>query len=414
MAKDRLIDSVLRAGSRAWRLAAPAPLRGLARPAMAAIAERRVLEALASPESSPTPGPLIVSGFLTESRGVSEAARLTLAGLRSGGLSPEVHDLRPVLDGGPGARSPLPFDPGGIWLVHANAPEAIHALSYLDPGSWRGRRRIGYWVWELGRVPASWVRASRAFHEIWTPSRFAADTILASDVTTPVRVMPHPVALSQPAGRDRAAFQIPEGDFVVLSMGDLRSSLTRKNLLGAIEIYRRAFPEAAAGRRMIVKVQSTDPHPAIDAAVEAAISGRPDIILLADTLPVVGVKKLIASADILLSPHRAEGFGLPLAEAFMAGIPALATGWSGNLDFMGDIPELLIRHRLVPVQDPYGIYKAPGRMWAEPDMDDAAARLRSLAGSKSFRAALAARGRKAVEAQAAAWSRETLLDAGQS
>jgi len=403
---------MLRAGSRAWRLVTPAPLRGLAQPVMAALAEFRVLSIVAPPEREFRPGALVVSGFFSESRGISQAARLTVAGLTAAGFTPVQHDLRDVIAAGPGARKKLPSDPGGVWITHVNAPEAMHALGYLDPASWRGRYRIGFWVWELELIPAAWVRASRVFHEIWVPSRFVADAMTASGVTTPIRVMPHPVALGAPPKRNRPAFELAEDDFIVLSMGDLRSSLTRKNLLGAVAIYRCAFPEPVPGRSMIVKVQSTDPHPAIDAAVSAAIAGRPDITLLADSLSTVDAQSLIASADVFLSPHRSEGFGLPLAEAFMAGVPALATGWSGNLDFMGEVPKLLIRNTLVPVSDPHGIYKGEyqgqGQRWAEPDLDDAAQTLRRLAEFPDLRADLAARGRKAVEAQATAWSREAL------
>jgi glycosyltransferase involved in cell wall biosynthesis len=408
MAKGGIVDAMLRAGSRAWRVVAPAPLRGLAQPVMAAVAERKVFAALAALEPALQPGPLIVSGFFFEGRGISQAAHLTVTGLKSAGLNPVEHDLRPVIAAGPGANSRLPFDPGGVWLMHVNAPEAIHALAYLDPASWRGRYRIGFWVWELERMPASWVRASRAFHEIWVPSRFVADAMKASGIATPIRIMPHPAALAPAPKRNRPTFQLTEDDFIVLSMGDLRSSLTRKNLLGAISIYRRAFPEAASGRRMIVKVQSTDPHPAIDAAVSAAIAGRLDITLLADSLSTADAQSLIASADVFLSPHRSEGFGLPLAEAFLAGVPALATGWSGNLDFMSEVPNLLIGHSFVPAADPHGVYKASGQRWAEPDEQDAAAKLSRLVENPGLRAELAAKGRKAVENQAAAWSREAL------
>ena len=257
-----------------------------------------------------------------------------------------------MIAAGPGARAPLPFDPGGVWITHVNAPEAMHALGYLDPASWRGRYRIGFWVWELERIPAAWIRASRAFHEIWVPSRFVADAMSASGVPRRSASCRIRSRSEQPRKRNRAPFQFAENEFVVLSMGDLSSSLARKNLLGAIAIYRQAFPEAALGRRHDREGAGNRPHAAIDAAVSAAIAGRPDIILMADKLSAADARSLIASADVFLSPHRSEGFGLPLAEAFLAGVPALATGWSGNLDFMSGLPDLLIPHTLAPVDDP--------------------------------------------------------------
>lgn len=410
MAQDRLIDRTLRTAKQAWRALAPASMRSVAQPIVAMMAERRVKGVLARGGPPHLPGPLVVSGLISESKGVSQGARLTIAGLRSAGFALAEHDLRPLLTAGPGARGKLPVDrSGGVWIMHINAPEAVHALAYLDPDQWLGRYRIGFWAYELPRVPASWVRASKAFHEIWAPSHFVAEALKASGVTKSVRVMPHPVSLAKSdASPDRSAYQIPAADFVVLAMGDLRSSATRKNLIGAIEIYKRAFPAPARGSRLILKVQSQDAHPRFRSAAGLAAAGRPDILFFTDDLSQPEMARLIASCDVLLSPHRSEGFGLPLAEAFLAGVPALATGWSGNLDFMGSLPELTIRHTLVPVRDPFGVYRAPGLEWAEPDVEDAAAKLRALTASLDLRRDLAARGRAAVEAQAAAWSREEL------
>lgn len=122
------------------------------------------------------------------------------------------------------------------------------------------------------------------------------------------------------------------------------------------------------------------------------------------------MRRLVASASAILSPHRSEGFGLPLAEAFLADVPALATGWSGNMEFMSGLPELLIRSKPVQVDDAYGVYRASGQTWAEPDLEDAATKLRALAASPELRRSLAERGRRAVEALSAPWRREALMD----
>ena len=150
-----------------------AAVRADARAAPSPAAPRRVSAALASGEPAPARGPVIVSGLIGGTKGVSRGARLTVAGVRSAGYSPVVHDLAPVFAASDASASGLPVDrPGGVWLVHVNAPEAIAALSRIDPAQWLGRYRIAYWAYELSRVPASWVAAARAFHEIWAPSRF--------------------------------------------------------------------------------------------------------------------------------------------------------------------------------------------------------------------------------------------------
>lgn len=413
MARTGFVDGILRAGSRTWRRIAPSSVRSLATPIMGAIARRRVLATAERSISGSQSGPLIVSGFLSESRGVSEAARLTIAGLRSAGYEPAAHDLRSLLEAGPGRNAVLPSGPGGVWIIHANAPEAVHAMSYLDPSSWGDRYRIGYWVYELPQAPGAWVGLANAFHEIWTPSQFSRDALANAGIKIPLRVMPHPIAVAtQDVGPDRAAFGFPADDFVVLAMADFRSSAERKNVLGAVEIYKRAFPEAAPGRRLVIKAQAIDPFPSLISAFESSTQGRPDIMWMKDSLSAADARRLIASSSVLLSPHRSEGFGLPLAEALMTGIPALATGWSGNLDFMGELPELLIRHSLISVRDPSGIYRAREQQWADPDIADGAAKLKALFESPMLRTEVATRGRKAVEALSRAWSSAALAQTG--
>jgi hypothetical protein len=148
-------------GRRAWRALAPARLRRSAQPAALWMYERRVRAALRSEPRELESGPLVVSGLLSEAKGVSEGARLTIAGLRSAGFSPIAHDLRPLFS--TGGEFPI-SDRGGVWLIHVNAPEAIQALGRIHPPSWLGRYRIGYWAYELPRVPDSWVRIAQAFH----------------------------------------------------------------------------------------------------------------------------------------------------------------------------------------------------------------------------------------------------------
>lgn len=390
----------------ALRRVTPLSVRRSAQPVIRRILERRIAAALRAGEATPEPGPLVVSGLLQEAKGVSQGARLSVAAFQAAGLSPISHDLRPLFSRGASQAAGFPtHEPGGVWFVHVNAPEAIHALGRISPDSWRNRYRIAYWAYELARVPDEWVRASQAFHEIWAPSAFVVEALKASGVTTPVRLMPHPVALGLPAENLEAR---TSADFTILTLGDLHSSAARKNLIGAINIYTHAFPTPGQAR-LIVKVREDAAHPAFLAQARHVARGRTDIQFLTGDLTTNEMHQLIASSGLVLSPHRAEGFGLPLAEALLAGVPVLATGWSGNVDFMAGLPELSIKYSLVPVRDAHRIYRARGQQWAEPDMQDAVEKLRALAASPDLRSRLAARGRSAIEALSLPWSRETLL-----
>jgi hypothetical protein len=74
---------------------------------------------------------------------------------------------------------------------------------------------------------------------------------------------------------------------------------------------------------------------------------------------------------------------------------ALATGWSGNLDYMTEENSLLVRHHLVPVgkhEYPYG----EGQVWAEPDISHAVELLEGVIADPTRARTTAARGRRDV------------------
>jgi len=383
--------------------ATPSRLRAALYPVLTRRAISKALQQVKKGEPGPSPGRVIVSGLFGEPSGVGRAAELTLAAISEAGFKPVAVGVRSLLAGDAGG---IPQSGGGAWVIHCNPDEAARVLARTDPALWLGRRRIGYWAWELEKTPPHWVDAARLFHEIWAPSTFVADALRNSAVATPVRVMPHPVSLPSPtAKRDRARWGFEDGRLAVLAMGDLLSSATRKNLTGAIDIYLRAFAAPGAAT-LLIKTMSADPG--FLEARRAQAGGRQDIRFMTDALPPQDLLSLIASADVLVSPHRSEGFGLTLAEAMLLGTPALGTGWSGNLDFMSGLPDLLIGHQLVSATDETGVYRAPGLRWAEPDIADAATKLQRLSVSPELRSKLAASGAEAVKTLGHAWTRERL------
>jgi hypothetical protein len=389
------LPGVLRAG---WR-SLPHPLRkGLADivgraglkvplaavPRLAAEAELR-------------PGPLVVSGFLSDDRGVAQGARLTVAGLRAAGLRPVPHDVTYLID-----QRGEPISPrtsGGVWLLHCNAPEALAVLRRHLELSCVPAYRIGYWVWELPHAPPEWIEVAAHFHEIWTPSEFASRALGQSP--TPVRTMPHPVPSSP------LASPVPIGRVRFTSFADLRSASARKNPGGAAEAFLRAFPEPGPAS-LTVKLSGAESDPAACERLRALQTQRPDVELIVGRLDDAAMLALMERTDVVVSLHRAEGFGLPLAEAMAAGRAVVATGWSGNLEFMrGPAADQLVPFHLTPVADPSGRYGA-AQDWAEPDVEAAAALMRRMADDADWRLRLGLANRAAIAALHEPWSAERL------
>lgn len=340
--------------------------------------------------------PIIVAGFHGAVLGLGEAARGVVSALTSKGAAVQAWDVSERLG------HPRRLDRGdtvapaagpGLIIAHMNPPELIQLIA-TDPTPFEGKRVIGYWAWELPTVPDLWKPAFRYVDEIWVPSRFTAAAIRrAAPRGLTVKVAPHPVPVSQ-AAPDRARFDLDPDRVVVLCAFDLRSTLARKNPLAALEAFRRAAGRARRGATLVFKTVGGDEAPTALAALRAAIGATPDVVVIDEALSPDDRDRLLASCDIFLSLHRSEGFGLLLAEAMAAGKAVVATGWSGNLDFMDDRTAVLVPYALVPVDDPQGIYR--GGLWAQADVETAAQALAELIDDADRREAMGRRAQAAV------------------
>ena len=92
---------------------------------------------------------------------------------------------------------------------------------------------------------------------------------------------------------------------------------------------------------------------------------------------------LIGVADCYISLHRSEGFGITMAEAMSLEKPVIATGFSGNTDFMTASNSFLVNYELVEIEQDHGPYKK-GWLWAEPDVNHAAEFMRKVYENKAL------------------------------
>jgi glycosyltransferase involved in cell wall biosynthesis len=304
---------------------------------------------------------------------------------------PSPVDARPEVPAEPDTLPP----PGVPLILPVNAPTLPLALLRLPRAMTRDRPIIGYWAWELQEVPPEWRPAARCVSEIWAPSRFTA---AALEPLAPgrVRVVPPPLAVIQPlaSALNRSAFGLPRDAVVVLVSFNLASSFARKHPFGALAACHGAFGDRP-DRILVMKISHPD-HAPEDFARLAEMAQGPNIRLETRTLSPADSHALTACADIVLSLHRAEGFGLVMAEAMLLGKPVVATGWSGNTDFMDEDNAALVGYRLIPARDTRSVYRG---QWAEPDITEAAERLRALADDPALRHDLGQRARTSALAR---------------
>jgi glycosyltransferase involved in cell wall biosynthesis len=330
---------------------------------------------------------IAIAGEFSRASGLGEGARLMAKAAQAARLPVWTIDLPPLA----GHAVDIPVDLPGMppphvpLVLHVNGPFLPLALLRLPRALTRQRPIIGYWAWELPKTPPDWRPAVACVTEVWAPSRFTASAL---EPLLPGRVRVVPPALAEvqphPSSRDRLSFGLPDDAVIVLVSFSLASSCARKNPFGAIAAFRAAFGDRT-DRFLLLKLGQVDHAPVDHGRIAALIGDTPNIRLETRCLSPDDNHALIACADIVLSLHRAEGFGLVLAEAMLLGKPVIATAWSGNTEFMDDTCAVPIGHRLVPARDDRAVYRG---LWAEPDVSEAAAALRYLADDPAHRVRL--------------------------
>ncbi|TAN08197.1 MAG: glycosyltransferase family 1 protein [Rhodanobacteraceae bacterium] len=300
-----------------------------------------------------------------------------------------------VLDAGAGVPGRQQDHSIDAWLE--SQPRYATGLFFVNPDliarvlqRWprTGAYTIGYWLWELETFPCDWRSALDMVDEVWVPTTFVRRAVMAA-TSKPVTLMPMPVAFPVPHGLPRAELGLDQSAFVFLFSFDFHSYPERKNPWAVIEAFRAAFPRNRCDVQLLIKTTNGERVSGAFTQLLAAAAEDPRILIRNGCLDRASMYALLAAVDAYVSLHRAEGIGLGMAEAMYLGKPVVATGWSGNLDFMSPQEARLVDFQLVPVA-PGAYPHADGQRWAEPNVGQAARFMRELADDRVAAAALGA------------------------
>lgn len=244
----------------------------------------------------------------------------------------------------------------------------MQVLEGIQGSGFAGGYNIIFPAWELPRYPEAWARDLDKFHEVWASSQFCYDSFRAV-VKVPVHRLvnacePHTYSLLE-----RSHFKIPERRFVVLFAFDALSWSARKNPLAVIEAFRGLLAQRPrADVHLVLKMHNTSHAPSVLENIRSlSRSFAERITIIEATLTRNEIENLIQCSDCFISLHRSEGFGRGPAEAMFFGKPVIATGWSGNMQYMNPDVSFPVRFRLIPVQ-PGEYPEFQNQLWAEPDV----------------------------------------------
>ncbi len=342
-----------------------------------------------------------VVGFLSAHLGLGEAARNLCCALESVGVAPLKIDISPYFDVPRGNFPPSTHDNSGtpppVAIIVCGA-DSIAEISRLVSSQTENTYRIGLIFWESSEIPSYLSKEFGFFDELWAPSAFIESLLKIHPAVNLIRM---PISFDMPdIVNDRnfiikSCSDIKEDEFIFLNQFDVRSSVSRKNPQGVIEAFKIAF-KAEEAVRLVIKTINMAQYPEVAADLAARARGH-RISFVDRSLDHLDRFRLLAAADCFVSLHRAEGFGLSIAEAMAYGVPVVATGWSGNLDFTSTENSALVGYDLVLSSLADGPYPA-GSMWAEPRVEDAAKQMRRIHDDPAWQSALGKAGRVTVRA----------------
>jgi len=314
--------------------------------------------------------------------GMGEHIRCSFRAFRAAGITLPLHDIY-SLHGRPEPDLAKEFGSNlthrlstGINLFHINGDEVEQTLGHIGNELQSGAYNIIYPTWELSIYPSEWTEQLARFDEIWAPSKFVFDSI-SKAVSKLVFHMPLATEVRINSFLGRRHFGLPESAYLFLFYFDFRSWVDRKNPFAALEAFERVYAARPGENiRFIIKLNRSgesslqeEGFPRFMKAIEQS-KHADSVIILDKILTDNEMKNLVRCCDCFVSLHRSEGYGRGLAEAMFLGKPVIATGYSGNLDFMNETNSCLVRYKLIDVEEGQYPY-ARGQVWAEPDIDHA-------------------------------------------
>lgn len=280
-----------------------------------------------------------------------------------------------------------------INLVHINPNIWAETYNKFSNEVFDYRYNIAFWLWELEEFPDKWVDCIETVDEIWTPSEFISKSI-KQKTTKPVETVPYAICFDVENLYPRKYFELPEDKFLFLAMYDFKSISERKNPKAVIRAYKNAFDQGGEGTGLVIKINHLGKKRELE-QLQEEMAGYKNIYYITDNLSRKEIESLIADVDVLVSLHRSEGFGLPLAEAMYLGTPVIATGWSANVEFMENDCSCLVNYTLTEIKRNIGPYEK-GNQWAEADIVCASQYMKKLYYDKEYWEEISGNGKKKI------------------
>ena len=314
-------------------------------------------------------------GPFLDSSGYGELSRLIISGLHEAGADLAIQPI--ILESGGSKISDFGTTSELLTkLLKVKKQDSGVNIICTIPRLFSGYKKqnmlnVGITMFEGSSLPAGWATACNEMDMLIVPSQWNKAIFKESGITIPIEVWLPGMRSSIKSVESNSALQDKYRFYSIFEWTE------RKNPSGLLKAYWSAF-SGRSDVQLTIKT-SRKQHSSEQTFVLAEIDKikksvnlphYPEIKLIFDKLSSSSMQQLHIENDCFVLPHRCEGLGLPLMEAMAIGNPTIATGYSGNLEFMNNDNSYLLDYQLAPIfgMDYLSGFYTGDMWWAEADL----------------------------------------------
>lgn len=278
------------------------------------------------------------------------------------------------------AKSSSPISKKNKVLIYHYSPNSLNIKKERK----QFRTIIINTVWETTRIPKRWIGQINQADAVCVPSHQNKQALLNSGISIPIFIVPHGVNARMYAPKTKQPLNKTNRKFTFISVFGFQH---RKNPEALLKAYWEEF-SAADNVLLIIKTNGYAPNEnerwirnRIDAfkdRLNIKKSTAP-IQLITQRLNSISLKSFYSRGNAFVLPTRGEGVGLPFLESMASGVPVIATGWGGHMDFLTSKNSFLVHYKLRPPvigmnqkssisRQFRNLFAEKGQLWAEPDI----------------------------------------------
>lgn len=253
---------------------------------------------------------------------------------------------------------------------------------------------IGYFFWELEKIPFKWKVLTKIMNQIWVQTDFIKKIFFPFNKSTYKIPLFYPSYEIQKL-KDKRINNIlnNKNNKIFLAIFDFSSYFYRKNIISTINIFNKLGNKNLF---LIIKSHNGEKYKNQKKEVTKLIQNNHNIVFIDKFIEINELNYLIKKCNFYISTHRSEGLGLNLLHAFVENQIVIGTNYSGNTEFMHSKNSLPLEYKMRKVTKHEYIY-SENQYWADVDVDDSVIRILNLLSKEKLQTKLKSNMKKDIE-----------------